>query len=141
MPPWRIKAYYLAGGTCPIKKWYTGQIPEVRAEFDAALDVLRSTVDWTDTQLFKILGKTHAGLGEIRFKLENVKIVHGQKKKIVRRFRPVGIWPPSVEREFVLLAGCEKLPHGILIPSDAFTLALDYKRRLEEGEGEIYDFT
>jgi len=131
MPLWRIKAYYLQGGTCPIRDWYRRQDIPVQAEFDAALTTLRATEDWTDTKVFGVMKKDQVGLGEIRFKLE---------KPIERRFRPVGIWPPIVEWEFILLVGCEKKRDGILIPLMAFTLALDYKRRLENAEGEVRDY-
>lgn len=129
MALWRIRAYHLAGGFCPIREWYEAQNVEVRAEFDATLATLSATADWSDTWQFKELTKSHAGLGEIRFKLEGPPL---------RRFRPVGLWPPIIQREFILLLGCEKAL-GVYIPSDAFTLALEYKRRLERGEGEVHD--
>lgn len=103
----------------------------VQAEFDAALGTLTAIVDWTDTKSFGVLKRDHVGLGEIRFMLE------GPEK---RRFRPVGIWPPIVEGEFILLVGCEKERNGVLIPENAFTLALEYKRRFEAGEGRIDDY-
>lgn len=131
MAVWRIKAYHLQGGFCPIRTWYGAQDVSVQAEFDAALTTLAGTVDWADTKVFGILKRDHAGLGEIRFRLE---------KPEMRRFRPVGIWPPIVQQEFVLLLGCEKERNGVLIPPEAFTLALDYKRRLEQGEGEVHDY-
>jgi hypothetical protein len=130
MALWQIRAYYLAGGSCPIKDWYALQEVEVRAEFDAALATLSATADWSDTWQFKELTKNHAGLGEIRFKLEGPPL---------RRFRPVGIWPPIIQGEFILLTGCEK-NRNIYIPSNAFTLALEYKRRWEQGEGEVHDY-
>jgi hypothetical protein len=132
MSAWLIKAYWLQGGTCPMRDWYRLQDVPVQAEFDVTLTTLAATLDWSDTNSFGELKRDHAGLGEIRFRL-------GAKPN-VRRFRPVGIWPPLVEREFILLLGCEKQRNGVLIPDDAFTLALDYKRRLERGEGEIHDY-
>lgn len=132
MSAWQIKAFYLPGGTCPIRDWYRAQDVPVQAAFDATLTILKAIVDWTDTKAFKVLRRNHAGLGEIRFKLERP----GQ----VRRFRPVGIWPPIDNGEFVLLLGCEKEQRGVLIPPDAFTLALDYRRRWERGEGEVHDY-
>lgn len=132
---WQIKAYYLQGGSCPIRDWYGAQDVPVKAGFDATLTTLRATADWTDRKIFGVLKREHTGLGEIRFKIESP----GQPRK-VRRFRPVGIWPPVVEGEFVLLLGCEKERNGVLIPDDAFTLALDYKRRWERGEGEVHDY-
>jgi hypothetical protein len=131
MPVWQIKAYHLQGGICPMRVWYDAQDVPVQAEFDAALATLIGTVDWTDTKAFAIMKRNHAGLGEIRFRLERPEM---------RRFRPVGIWPPIVEQEFILLLGCEKGRNGVLIPPDAFTLALEYKRRLERGEGEVHDY-
>ena len=130
MALWRIMAYHLAGGFCPIQEWYAAQDVEVQAAFDVALTTLSATDDWSDTSQFKELTKSHTGLGEIRFKLEGPP---------VRRFRPVGIWPPIVDREFILLLGCEK-NRNIYIPPDAFTLALEYKRRWDRGEGEIHDY-
>lgn len=103
----------------------------IQAEFDAVLGTLAATVDWTDTKSFGVLKRDHLGLGEIRFMLE---------KPEQRRFRPVGIWPPRAEGEFILLVGCEKERNGVLIPPNAFTLALEYKRRLENGEGGINDY-
>lgn len=49
-------------------------------------------------------------------------------------------WLPIVEGEFILLVGCEKERNGVLIPENAFTLALEYKRRFEAGEGRIDDY-
>lgn len=132
MSAWKIKAYWLPGGTCPIREWYRNQGVSVQAEFDAALTTLRAVTDWEDTNAFGVLKRDHAGLGEIRFSL-------GTKPEI-RRFRPVGIWPPLIEGEFILLLGCEKLRNGILIPDNAFTLALDYKRRLQQNEGDVDDY-
>lgn len=131
MAVWQIKAYHLRSGFCPMQVWYGAQDVPVQAEFDATLTTLKGTVDWTDTKAFGILKRNHAGLAEIRFKLERPEL---------RRFRPVGIWPPIVEQEFILLLGCEKGRNGVLIPPDAFTLALEYKRRLEQGEGEVHDY-
>ena len=131
MSIWQIKAYYLRGGTCPIQDWYRVQDVSVQAEFDATLAVLKATVNWRKTRAFGALKRAHVGLGEIRFKLE---------KPELRRFRPVGIWPPVTEGEFILLLGCEKERNGVLIPPNVFRLALDYKHRWEQGEGEIHDY-
>lgn len=132
MSAWQIKAFYLPGGTCPIRDWYRVQDVPVQAEFDATLATLRATVDWTDTKkAFKVMKKVHVGLGEIRFYLEKPKM---------RRFRPVGIWPPINDREFILLVGCEKDSNGVLIPNNAFTLALTHKHLWEQGQGEVHEY-
>lgn len=131
MSLWTFKAYYLVGDTCPIRDWYAAQEIEVQAAYDAALTTLGATEDWEDTKQFGVLRREHAGLGEIRFALD------GKPK---RRFRPVGIWPPIVEKEFILLVGCEKAPRGVYIPEEAFTTALRYKRDLELGIGELHEY-
>lgn len=134
MAKWKIKAYHLPGDTCPIQDWYRKQDVRVRAEFDAVLTTLQGTDDWLDTRYeFQPMEREHVGLGEIRFSLD-------VNTPFVRRFRPVGIWPPLIPQEFILLMGCEKKSNGILIPADAFTLALAYKRQWDEGKGEIYDY-
>jgi hypothetical protein len=45
------------------------------------------------------------------------------------------IWPPVAEGEFILRVGCKKERNRVLIPENAFTLALEYKRRFSAGEG------
>jgi hypothetical protein len=128
-------AYYLEGDTCPIRDWYDSQDIPVQAEFDVTLGTLAATEDWTDTKVFQELKRQHAGLGEIRFTLEELRL----RQKYVRRFRPVGIWPPIVENEFILLLGCEK-ERGVYIPPDPFTLALNYRQRFLDGRGRIDDY-
>lgn len=131
MPLWTFKAYYLAGGTCPIRDWYHVQDIEVQAAFDATLVTLAATEDWEEeTGHFKVLKREHRGLGEIRFALGG---------RPIRRFRPVGIWPPVSFREFILLLGSEKF-RGVYAPPDAFTLALYYKGQLEAGRGELHEY-
>ena len=120
---WRVVSVRFKNGMQP-------KMSRCRLRLDVALTTLSATDDWSDTRQFKELTKSHTGLGEIRFKLEGPPI---------RRFRPVGIWPPIVEREFILLLGCEK-NRNIYVPPDAFTLALEYKRRWDRGEGEIHDY-
>ena len=127
---WRILAYHLPDGSCPIRDWYESQDFEVQALFDVALTTLRATHDWEDTWQFKALTRNHVGLGEIRFKREGPP---------VQRFRPVGIWPPIVDKEFILLLGCAK-NRNIYVPRNAFELALDYKQKLEAGIGDARDY-
>ncbi|MGH9327690.1 MAG: hypothetical protein ACRD2B_13555 [Terriglobia bacterium] len=130
MPLWTFKVYCLEGGACPIRDWYIMQEIEVQAAFDATLITLAATEDWEDTKHFKALRREHEGLGEIRFALE---------KPFIRRFRPVGIWPPVIDREFIFLLGCEK-SRGVYDPDGAFDLALHYKHQLEAGIGELHEY-
>jgi hypothetical protein len=132
MSLWQIKAYYRPDGSCPIQDWYAEQDETVQARFDATLATLAATVDWTDTKQFKVLSRGHVGLGEVRFKIE-------EKGRPVRRFRPVGIWPPLAHREFILLVGCEKTKR-LYLPPNAFALALELKAQLEAGIGEIHEY-
>jgi len=114
-----------------MRDWYQRQDVEVQAEFDAALGILKAESDWLDTKSFKVLVRDHSGLGEIRFKLDGPP---------ERRFRPVGIWPPIVDYEFILLVGCEKV-RGLYIPEDAFRQSLEYRRRLlDDAEGDIHEY-
>jgi hypothetical protein len=46
MSAWKIKAYWLKGGTCPVRDWYRAQAVAVQAEFDATLTTLRAITDW-----------------------------------------------------------------------------------------------
>ena len=138
MSLWTFSAYHLEGGTCPIRDWYANQDARVQAAFDATLAVLSATEDWENADEFGVLKRDHAGLGEIRFYLEDRTGRRGARPPI-RRFRPVGIWPPISEGTFILLLGCEKF-RGVLCPENAFDLALRYKRDLEAGIGKVYEY-
>jgi hypothetical protein len=125
-------AYYPDGVSCPVKDWYEVQDDDVQAAFDVTVSILLDYRDWGDDHHeFKVLNRQHVGLGEIRFKVDTPN---------ERKFRPVGIWPPLAHREFILLMGCEKPRRGVYIPPDAFTQALEYKRMLEAGIGEVRDY-
>jgi hypothetical protein len=134
MPLWRFMDYISDEGTNLIQEWYKAQDDEgIRADFDATLFILGGTEDWTHKRVkaFKVLTGKHVGLCELRFTVEI------ERKK--RRFRPLGIWRKD-SRDFVLLGGCEKSGR-ILIPSNAFDLALHYKAEFEGGKGRINEHT
>jgi len=120
--------YWTAEGICPMQQWYEAQEVPVRAKFDAVLLTLAGTPVWDDEPRdeFKVLTRIHVGLAEIRFKL-----VDG---RTTRRFRPLGIWPPVVPNEFILLLGCEKSGR-MVIPNGAYEHALDYKSDFENCKG------
>jgi hypothetical protein len=136
MALWKFFNYVTEDNRNLMDEWYTAQDPEVQAEFDATLFILGATEDWEDENVeeFKALTKAHAGLGEIRFSVD--ALASGAKKPHRRRFRPVGIWPPAMNREFVLILGCEKSGRTF-IPHDAFGVALRHKALLEQGRGTI----
>jgi hypothetical protein len=130
---WRFMAYVTDDSTDPMKKWYDSQDAEVRVAFDATLFTLAATEDWTHRRVksFKILTGAHSGLCELRFTVEPQP-----RKK--RRFRPLGVWRKD-SRDFILLGGSEKSGR-ILIPPNAFDLALLYKAEFEAGKGKIYEY-
>ena len=118
-----------------MEDWYQAQDPEVQAQFDTTLLILGATDDWgnEDVEEFKPLTERHQGLGEVRFYIN--ALAPGAKRPHRRRFRPVGIWP-SINREFILILGCEKqgktsIPHG------AFDKALEHKADLQQGKGRL----
>jgi hypothetical protein len=134
MALWRFLDYITEDDENLIADWYKVQDDEVRAEFDATLLILGALDDWTGsyTEEFKPLTDKHMGLGEIRFSVD--ALAPGAKRPHKRRFRPVGIWPPVGDHEFILILGCEKsgrtfMPHG------AFDTALRYKVLFDQGKG------
>jgi hypothetical protein len=134
MPLWRFMDYHTEQGINLVSQWYEAQDEEIRADFDATLLLLAATEDWTHKRVkaFKVLTGKHAGLCEIRFTVE----VERKKK---RRFRPLGVWRKD-SRDFVLIGGCEKSGR-MLIPPNAFELALRYKAEFEGGRGKVYEHT
>jgi hypothetical protein len=134
MALWRFFDYISEGAHNLMEEWYEAQGPDVQAQFDATLLILRATADWEDenVQEFKPLTKEHAGLGEVRFHIN--AFAPGATRPHRRRFRPVGIWPTAVHKEFILLLGCEKRGRQF-IPHDAFGMALTHKTMLEQGRG------
>jgi hypothetical protein len=132
MALWQFMYYWTEDEKSPVGDWYNCGHPRIQAAFDATQLILGETEDWTTPNVleFKVLKDRHIGLGEIRFNLE----LNGIK----RRFRPVGIWPPS-GNTFIVLLGCEKSGR-IYIPNEAFDLALKYKRWYEQQRGGIREY-
>jgi hypothetical protein len=134
MPLWRFFDYINEDGEELIEDWYKEQDDAaIRVQFDATIFILAATEDWTHRRVkaFKVLTGRHAGLCELRFTVEV------DRKK--RRFRPLGIWRKD-SRDFILLGSCEKSGR-ILIPSNAFELAVHYKAEFEGGRGRIRERT
>lgn len=76
--------------------------------------------------------REHVGLWEIRFKVTTTKKQVGP----FWRYRPVGF--RHANRQFVFLRGCKKLM-AIYTPHKCFDLALDLKKKFDEGKGTIRD--
>ena len=137
MDLWKCFDYVTDGGVNLMQNWYLAQDSAVRAKFDATLAQLKGFRNWEDKKVrewFKPLTEKHVGLGEVRFSIEVLK--SGHKRPFKRRFRPVGIWPPVRELEFIFLLGCEKC-RMTYIPHDAFDKALGMKKKFDTGKGTI----
>ena len=106
MPVWTFLDYVTEDGRNLVQEWYAVQDARVRAEFDQTLEWLRGISDWEDEDVeqFKPLKQKHVGLGEVRFHVLATQA--GSKRPFRRRFRPVGLWPPTREFQFILLLGC-----------------------------------
>jgi hypothetical protein len=94
---------------------------------------LAETEDWDELKpsrrKYKILTRRHAGLCELKFRVDG------------RKFRPIGILHSEI-REFVFLGGCEKKGFfGTTFPLNAFDEALRLKQAYDEGKGAIRDHT
>lgn len=113
--------YYSPAGNNLIEEWYQDLSPNAKADFDTTLKTLSITSDWRDLREFKMLGQH--GLGEIRFKSDNVQ------------YRPAGYFGPG-ERTFSLYIGCKK-KQKVYEPPDCFGLAEKRKSKLGRGEGEL----
>ena len=106
MALWRFLDYVDSDGNNLVRQWYLDQPPQVRAAFDATIMLLGGIADWESDEVeeFKALSERHAGLGEVRFHV--MASVLGGKRPFRQRYRPVGIWPPRQEFEFIFLLGC-----------------------------------
>ena len=87
---WTFRCYLSPDGTDEIREWYDGQTKQVKAKFHSRLKTLAQLPlnEWNE-KLYKNLRRDCAGLGEIRFKADNV-----QQRPIIFR---------SDEREFTIL--------------------------------------
>lgn len=127
MHVWQFLDYITEKHVCPIVNWFGTLSPEVQAEFDVLVDLLAETDDW-DTQKkskrkYEILTRRHAGLCELKFKIEG------------RKFRPIGILHAEIH-EFIFLGGCEKKGFfGATDPPGAFDEALRLKAAYDQGKG------
>ncbi len=136
MPVWHVVDYVSDEEGNLIRNWCATQDHAVVARFEATLITLAGIEVWDDPELeqFKVLTGPHVGLGEIRFEVEQQ--VGTKRKK--RKFRMLGIWPPPIEREFVMLGGLEKSGRSPT-PTNAFELAMKYKADFERDEGRTCD--
>jgi hypothetical protein len=88
---WTFRSFISGGDRCVVQAWYDDQEPEVKAEFDTALERLRvlppERWDWPYVGKLR---KECSGLIEIRFKVNNVQ------------HRPLGCTGP-LRLEFTIL--------------------------------------
>jgi hypothetical protein len=134
---WRYFDYLTVDGENLMEQWYNAQAPAVQAAFDTRLLLLRGLNNWEECSdwrnpPFKRLTGAHAGLGEIRFHIEEPHPVSRRRHRV--RFRPVGMWPVETAHEFVLILGCKKV-RKTYTPHDAFACALRHLADLKSGKG------
>ncbi len=120
---WRFMDYQTVAGVNLISVWYEGQTEKVKANFDAVLNELAGTRDWNGHRNFKVLGRQHTGLCEIKFSVDKSK------------YRPVGFFS-DIPWQFILILGCEKSGR-IYVPNSAFDMALNYRLDFLNGRGTI----
>lgn len=112
--------YCSPAGKNLIEDWYQSLGPSAKADFDTTLKTLAITEDWRGLKQFKMLQR---GLGEIRFKTDNVQ------------YRPAGFFGPG-ERTFSIYVGCTK-KQNVYDPPDAFELARKRKANVDSGQGGL----
>jgi hypothetical protein len=120
MALWRFMDYCSPAGNDLIEDWYQGLSPSAKADFDTVLKTLAITNDWRGLKQFKML---KGGLGEIRFKTENVQ------------YRPAGFFGPG-EHTFSIYVGCTKM-QNVYDPPNAFELARKRKANVQCGQGRL----
>ncbi|MCX6636368.1 MAG: hypothetical protein NT090_15005 [Acidobacteria bacterium] len=118
--------YCSEAGNNLIEEWYWAQDAHVRADFDSTLKTLSITEDWRGLKEFKMLGRAHPHLGEIRFRTRNVQ------------YRPIGSFGPG-RKIFAIWVGCQK-KQNIYDPPNALALA-GHRRRLflNERKGSLHE--
>ena len=113
---WSFRCYVSPNGTDEIRRWYNGQSKQVQARFLSKLTVLAQLPfeEWREP-LYKNLHGECAGLGEIRFKGDNVQQ------------RPLGF--RSGETEFTTLF-CAIEKSNRFDPRNACEIALNRKHEV-----------
>lgn len=127
---WKFLEYRTEDRRVPIREWYDGQDPAVRAAFDATLITLGAATDWSGLGEVKELERQHAGLTEF--------IVEVTAKGKKRHYRVAVLCRPETF-ECILFTGCEKSGR-VTIPPGAFDLALTYKKWLEQRRGTTHEY-
>lgn len=92
---WRFRCYAPSGVGSGFHTWYDALTPEIVAEFDRCISLLRPVRNWSEPE-FKPLVGACAGLEEIRFEVAG------------RDYRVLGFTGPRW-LEFTLLLGFEKI--------------------------------
>lgn len=136
MKYWQFMDYWTDGNPSRnlIREWYLGEAVAVQAEFENVINFLEGRANWDGLQEIQPMEKEHASfdLWEIRFRVTTTKKQIGP----FWRYRPVGF--RYTNRQFVLLRGCKKWMQ-IYTPRKCFDLAVDLKKKFDEGKGTIRD--
>lgn len=96
---WNFRCYLTASKVDDIDAWYRAQDAEVRADFDAILELLeaRPNHEWRRPNFDKLQGRACRGLGEIRI------IVSSGHYRVLGYFGPTG-----TRHSFTMLIGFKK---------------------------------
>lgn len=133
---WEFLDYVTDSKKVPIEIWATNHLSKAeRAEFDLAVDYMQRIDDWDTVKKakkkYEELQRDLAGLTELKFSTTTRSGGRNHRKQ----FRPLGILIRQ-EKRFIFLGGFQKgRPGSPPIPSQAFTLALRYKREYEDRRG------
>ena len=122
---WTFRCYVSLDGTDQVRKWYDSETKKVQAKFFSRLRMLAQVPlsEWNDN-LYKNLHGDGSGLGEIRFKAENV-----QQRPIVFR---------SGETEFTILF-CATEKSNRFVPRNTCDIAQTRKAEVVEDRGRCYE--
>ncbi|SEC70490.1 hypothetical protein SAMN05444161_1667 [Rhizobiales bacterium GAS191] len=103
---WQFKCYDPSGTGGGIHEWYDGLSEDVRAQIDAAIEVLAITRTWDREAIYEDLRGACDGLGEIRI---DVPKGPGEQNGSgpFHLYRILGFAGPG-RREFTLLCGFKK---------------------------------
>lgn len=95
---WTLKGYVLNNGENVVDEWYCRLSPKAQAVFDARWDHLsvHPRSDWAYPYFKMLSGGKCSGLGEIRFKADNVQQ------------RPIGYFGPARGEFTILICAIEK---------------------------------
>lgn len=122
---WTFKCFRETDGSSPVKTWYDSLSKKAQAKFDVARDYLKQNPvnDWQRPHYAPLHGPCR-GLGEIRFKMDNVQ------------HRVLGFFGPG-RMEFTLL--CCDIEKGGKLSKSTCDIALKRRDTIMQHQGRAYE--